>query len=168
MKCKACGKEFFPQWRKKTARFCSRQCANKAIFSGVPLSEEHKAKIREAMPKKEYTKVERKKYMEWAAKETRGKYHAYPPETILKLSKRTVAKILKRLNIGCSVCGWNKAALDIHHIVARKDGGSDDHKNLTAVCPNDHRLAQLGLIEKSKLMTLHEQVGERWKEFYFG
>jgi len=168
MKCEACGKKFTPKWRKSTARFCSRQCANKTIFLGVPLSEEHKAKIRESMPKKEYTEEERELQRQRAMKGSRGKYHTYAPSTILSLSKRTVAKILKRLNIGCSVCGWKKAALDIHHIVPRKNGGSDDHKNLTAVCPNDHRLAQLGLLEASSLMTLHEQIGERWKEFYFG
>ncbi len=66
-------------------------------------------------------------------------YVMMEPQSILDLSKRTISKILKRSKKGCSICGWNKASCDIHHIVHRKHGGTNDNSNLIVVCPNCHR-----------------------------
>lgn len=85
--------------------------------------------------------------------------------TIRNLSKRTITKILKRLNLGCSRCGWKETISDIHHIIHRKKGGSDEHENLVYLCPNCHRLAHDGKIVE--FITMKEQVGERWRDFYF-
>lgn len=95
------------------------------------------------------------------AKSFKGKI----PENMLDVSSRTASKILKRLNIGCSLCGWNLGSLDIHHIKHRKHGGTNEHSNLTIVCPNCHRLAHEGKIDK--FVTLEEQVGDLWREQYF-
>ena len=53
-----------------------------------------------------------------------------------KTPKRTITKILRRANIKCSICGWNESTCDIHHIIHKKDGGSDNMDNLIVVCPN--------------------------------
>lgn len=87
------------------------------------------------------------------------------PKSILELSKRTVTKIMKRLNLGCSNCGWSLTTCDIHHIVHQSKGGSDEHTNLTNLCPNCHRCAHAGLL--TKFVTLEEQIGDRWKDAYF-
>ena len=59
---------------------------------------------------------------------------------VLDVSTRTARKILKRANANrCSVCGWDKAACDIHHIVERKYGGTNNLDNLVILCPNCHR-----------------------------
>lgn len=84
--------------------------------------------------------------------------------SILQLSKRTVGKIFKRLGIGCSHCGWNLCACDIHHIVSRRNGGTDKHSNLAYLCPNDHRAAKYGLI--TEFVTLDEQIKDTWKLVY--
>ena len=86
-------------------------------------------------------------------------------ESILQASTRTVSKILARLNIGCSRCGWNEAICDIHHIKPTSKGGSDEHYNLTYLCPNCHRLAHRGKVDS--FITLVEQIGDSWKDFYF-
>lgn len=88
------------------------------------------------------------------------------PKNLLDVSKRTTTKILRRLEIGCSNCGWDKTICDLHHIVHRKDGGTDDHSNLTYICPNCHRLAHDGKL--TKFTTVDEQIGNRWKDYYFG
>lgn len=85
-------------------------------------------------------------------------------KSILEVSKRTTSKIIKRLNIVCSNCGWNEAHGDIHHIHHKAKGGSDDHSNLSYLCPNCHRLAHVGKL--IKFVTLEEQIGDRWKEAY--
>ena len=46
--------------------------------------------------------------------------------------------IHKELNIVCNSCGTYKN-LERHHIVARKDGGSDEGKNLMYLCADCHR-----------------------------
>lgn len=84
--------------------------------------------------------------------------------SIFEVSKRTAQKILRRLNIECSNCGWNKAPCDIHHIVHKAKGGSDDHSNLSYLCPNCHRLAHYGKI--TEFITLAEQIGDKWKDCY--
>ena len=72
---------------------------------------------------------------------------------------------MKRMNIGCSLCSWNEAACDIHHIIHKVNGGTNDHSNLTYICPNCHRKAHSGLVET--FVTLQEQLGDRWQAFYF-
>lgn len=93
--------------------------------------------------------------------------YAKNPQTLLDLSPRTKKKILQRLNIGCSRCGWNEAPCDLHHIDGRKIINPDHHSNLTHICPNCHRLFHTGKIGRSDVQTLEQQVGEKWKDFYF-
>jgi len=51
-------------------------------------------------------------------------------ETILKVGK-------------CQVCGYNEFIdiLEVHHIIERCNGGTDDNGNLILLCPNCHRKA---------------------------
>lgn len=87
------------------------------------------------------------------------------PKSLLDMSKRTASKILKRMNLGCSICGWNEASLDIHHILPKSKGGTDDNSNLTLLCPNHHRMAHSGIIDK--FTNVIDQVGEEWRNHYY-
>ena len=87
------------------------------------------------------------------------------PTSILDFSTRTTRKILKRLNKGCSNCGWDLGGCDIHHILPKKKGGSNDHFNLTILCPNCHRLAYEGKL--TKFITVQEYIGDDWKKEYY-
>lgn len=60
-------------------------------------------------------------------------------DAFLNLSKRTQRKILKRIGISCVLCGWKEATCDIHHIVPKKYGGTNDATNLIIICPCCHR-----------------------------
>ena len=86
----------------------------------------------------------------------------------MDVSKRTTSKILKRLNIGCCICGWNDASCDIHHINGRKVQNANGHWNLTCICPNHHRMFHNGKIEKEKFVTLDKHIPENWSELYYG
>jgi hypothetical protein len=86
----------------------------------------------------------------------------------MELSKRTITKLLKRLNIGCSRCGWNESTCDIHHINGRKIQDYDNHDNLTLICPNCHRLVHTHKISKEKLIPLSIQLDENWLDVYYG
>jgi hypothetical protein len=87
------------------------------------------------------------------------------PETIYNVSSRTKSKVIERLNKGCSNCGWNEAICDLHHIIAKSNGGSDSHDNLALICPNCHRLAHTGKL--TSFISLQDYIGEEWKQFYY-
>ena len=98
---------------------------------------------------------------------TKGKYKK-EPNNIFELSNRTRVKIIRRLNLSCCLCGWNEEICDIHHIEGRKIKDCHNHKNLTVLCPNCHRLAQSNKIDRSKLITLDIIIGNKWIEMYYG
>ena len=45
----------------------------------------------------------------------------------------------------CCLCDFDVVTA-VHHIVARKDGGTNDLDNLITLCPNHHYMAHAGLI----------------------
>jgi hypothetical protein len=155
-------------YRKK---FCTRKCSGTYNNSNRFYTAETKQKISNALKKyhqnKIWTQNDKDKFSVAVGKSTKGK-HKNEPKSILDLSLRTSVKIMKRLKIGCSVCGWNEATCDIHHINGRKCENPDDHKNLTYVCPNCHRKCHLGLIKKEDLINLENYIGDKWKDFYYG
>jgi 5-methylcytosine-specific restriction endonuclease McrA len=88
--------------------------------------------------------------------------------SLLDISKRTIAKILKRANMGCSICGWHEASCDIHHIIEKSKGGNDDSSNLVILCPNCHRISHgqhrfsIELLKEKSI----ENTFSNWKEYY--
>lgn len=109
--------------------------------------------------------------MPTTVKHTKGKED---PKSILDVSKRTTAKILKRMDLPCSCCGFyvKGVSLDVHHIIPRKNGGTNDMSNLTYICPNCHRIAHtdIKLLNKPLISILQqlEDSGKDWKDFYYG
>lgn len=97
---------------------------------------------------------------------TKGKFKKI--SSILDVSSRTAQKIVKRLNLGCSICGWNLSTCDIHHIEGRKIENANDHSNLTLVCPNCHRCIHTGKISKDEIIPLDEYIPDNWRDFYYG
>lgn len=164
--CIECNNPF--ETKDNRSKFCSRKCS--AIYNNKlrgTLSEEHKSKISASL-KNWYSKNEPKssgdKHSKAVGKSTKGKFKK--PESILEVSKRTTSKILKRLNFSCSNCNWNEEVCDIHHIKPKEFGGTDEHTNLSYLCPNCHRKAQKGLLKN--IINLQEQIGDKWKEYYYG
>lgn len=68
-----------------------------------------------------------------------------------KGGSRAYARTLKGPDPYCAICGWNRAALDIHHIIPVAKGGSHTGDNLVVLCPNDHRLADRGILSEQEL-----------------
>jgi hypothetical protein len=111
--------------------------------------------------------VTREQRIELGIKSSFGKY-VRNPTSLYDLSNRTISKILTRLGIGCSLCGWSAGKCDIHHIRGRKIEEADRHENLAYVCPNCHRLIHNKKIKIDSLVSLQDQIGDRWKELYYG
>lgn len=108
------------------------------------------------------------KQSELVGEGTRGLYRSEPVDSILNLSLRTAQKIIKRLKLGCSNCGWDNTSCDIHHINGRNVENADNHNNLSLLCPNCHRMVHEGKLEKEKLVTLEEFLPDDWQKYYYG
>jgi len=165
-------------------KFCNRSCAAKynnkrrkltdstkekisSSLSGVSKSLEHKNNIKKSHTGKTLSESHKRNIIK--AHKERGitPPQRLIPKSIVELSKRTIAKILKRLGIGCSYCGYDKTTGDIHHINGRKTEDADNHSNLSYLCPNCHREVHRGLIDSKELITLKEQINDRWLEYYY-
>lgn len=168
--CKNCNESFTTRYKCKI--FCGRSCASQYNNRNrEPLSNAQKLKISESL-KKAYADGRLKpkrglKHAQAVGSYTKGKYRQ-DPTSIFELSKRTISKILSRLDVGCSNCGWSKGTCDIHHINGRKIANPDNHQNLCILCPNCHRLCHNKKLLPNVLIPLSSYIGDRWKEYYFG
>lgn len=166
MKCENCEKKHEGTYG--SGRFCTKECARG--FS----TKEKRIEINNAVSKKlskdRYNGLTKQQFIQ---RENAEKHASYERETeitsLYDLSKRTISKILKRMKLPCSKCGWyvEDVVGDIHHIIEQKNGGTDDHNNLTYVCPNCHRLIHSKKIKPNELVNLENFIGDKWKDFYY-
>jgi len=57
----------------------------------------------------------------------------------------------------CIICGWD-VIVEVHHIAAKSEGGTNDPINLAVLCPNHHRMAQRGMIPKDVLLSASSEA----------
>lgn len=81
------------------------------------------------------------------------------------LSTRTMQKIVRRAKLACAVCGWDEDSCDIHHIIGRAVGGTNNVSNLACICPNCHRKAHSRKISVEYLLSVSMKDFD-WKKFY--
>lgn len=65
--------------------------------------------------------------------------------------------IINRDNYTCQICGKKNTRLEVHHIIFRSQGGTDDENNLITLCTDCHRGIHDGkivLVKKPKKMNL--------------
>ena len=55
--------------------------------------------------------------------------------------------VLHRDNYTCQCCGKKNCRLEVHHIVFRRNGGSDSLENLITLCEDCHKAIHLGEID---------------------
>lgn len=56
----------------------------------------------------------------------------------------------------CRLCGFD-LAVQAHHIIPRREGGSNSISNIITLCPNHHASVHAGLISRSELSRALEQ-----------
>jgi hypothetical protein len=169
--CNNCKIEFSSNYKRR--KYCSSTCAakfNNKNRENWP--DGWKLKISKGI-KNFYAKhPERikcgKRHSEKIGSYTKGKFKGKSINSILDVSKRTASKILKRLNIGCCICGWKEATCDIHHINGKKVENANLHWNLTCVCPNHHRMFHNKKLKKEDFIPLTQYFPNNWKDMYYG
>jgi len=58
----------------------------------------------------------------------------------------------------CCICGWDKASVDWAHITPRNEGGDYNYKNIVPLCPNHHRLFDIGLLTAKEAQQITEFI----------
>ena len=156
--CLYCNKEFIALLRyvkRGHAKFCSRGCACSYNNKNRKLIE----KNCEVCGKAFKTKCSHAKHCSRSCGNQKGKARTKEARSKGKYRYHISAKIYKQFgDLKCFYCGWDKDKCDIHHIVPRVKGGTDEYSNLTIACPNCHRL-----IHKDKLkvgLTLEDYKNE--------
>lgn len=155
----------------KRKKFCNSSCSAKYNNKNRKLKKSSKEKISHSL-KKHFNDNPRfsqpKKDFFWAGIKTSRHKFLKNPKNLYELSSRTRIKILERLEISCSKCGWDCCIGDMHHIQGRKIKDCHNHNNLSYLCPNCHRLVHKGLININNLISMEEQIGDEWKKHYYG
>ena len=58
----------------------------------------------------------------------------------------------------CMRCGWQEASCDTHHIIPKSEGGCYSIKNGIILCPNCHRIADVGILSPDELRTIKQNA----------
>ena len=90
-----------------------------------------------------------------------GKYEDYPDKSVGKksrvppLTKYEAEKIIKQRGTKCQYphC-QEKYSLDVHHIVQRSNGGTNNNSNLIVLCPTHHQKSDRGEIPATRLKMI--------------
>lgn len=119
------------------------------------------------MPSKEYYWKDPERYREQGRKDHANHYARYSMTEEFKQKNRKVAaewleknrdqkkeylreynRKLKGTGDSCENCGFDvKEVLDIHHIIPKALGGSNESDNKVTLCANCHRMIHAGLLD---------------------
>lgn len=164
MKCLRCDKEHSGDYG--SGKYCSSKCAFTRDFDSI-----YRKKMSESTKKRwEYNRESfsfGESHSKAVGQSTKGKFNK-DPSSLYDLSSRTISKILRRMELSCSNCGWDSDKCDLHHINGRNIEDPHNHENLCCLCPNCHRLVHSGKIDKEDLINLFNYIGDSWKYYYYG
>ena len=145
--CLYCKKEFIAELsnlKRGHAKFCSKSCS-------CSYQNENRKLIKkkcEVCGKAFQTKCSHAKHCSRSCGNRKSKATIKAARSQGKYRYHLSAEIYKEFgDLKCFYCGWKKDKCDIHHIVPRSKGGTDEYKNLTIACPNCHRLIHKGKLK---------------------
>jgi len=182
MKCEHCEQEHDGAYG--SSRFCNAKCAR--AFSTASRRKEISQKVSESLTgrtkkKHEYVcekcdatfrrvcrlKKDRRIHCDSCKRKVRRRKNKKELVSIHQVSKRTAAKIVKRAKLSCVMCGWDRTTLDLHHVVPRSKGGTNNHDNLVPLCPNCHRMAHESQYMQEELSArTFDIVLPNWLDYY--
>lgn len=172
--CQECGKPFtvFPG-KVATAKFCGNPCKFAYQKRVPPRSRVPRAtqacgwcgRPVEFLPSQRTArKLKGLSEIVYCNRECKGKAHSRlmtgrQPSNGIYASPATFRVMARRYFYDrCALCGWNEGPCDVCHIVARKHGGTDTLVNVTMLCPNHHRMYDLGLIPEARIRETRAAV----------
>lgn len=162
LQCARCGKSFQRlKWYTMTSpqgnKFCSKECSSKGKSSNGKRNAAYDFITREFL--EDIYHKQNKKILEIAQLHSVPYHIIHDRIKVFGLQKgKNPYKNYKTLAYGkyegkCAVCKWAEGRCDIHHIIERKDGGTNDISNLILLCPNHHRLWHEGKLKIESELT---------------
>lgn len=149
--CAKCGKQF-KRWPSQIGEvnYCSKSCANSANHPSN-------------RPRRKYTPpIERicencgKTFRIFPYRQPTARFCSkncwYEFRTTSSPKPRDSG--LRNLPNQCMICGFD-IVVSVHHIIPKREGGTDALNNLIVLCPNHHAMADRNLIEREKLMSIN-------------
>lgn len=126
--CEECGKAFtYYKPHRKMAKYCSRKCARVAL-------------------------IKSQRFVGKRNPSYKGVYKS------AREFRRVWGPRLRKLwGDKCFICGWAETPNDICHITPVKEGGENKIENVVLLCPNHHRMLDLGLIQREHLASLAQK-----------
>ena len=155
--CQACKKEFYvPQYRKKTAKFCSLLCQNhgqydKYKFNCITCGKSCITSPSRKNYKKKFCSLECRESKAMDDKERRKKQKAITLKTRTNIKSRTLRKYISQFKeMKCEYCGYNEYdfCLDMHHL--DHDPTNNNPENIGILCCICHRKLHKGIIAYSE------------------
>jgi len=170
VRCEGCGREFEKkrsQLRVSEHHFCSRACANRAHSRALKEDSARYQAGRAAIVcrgcgKTFHASPHRAAKARFCSKACLFLHRFSPqggdapgaPGAFIS-NNLTTARENARQFLGrkCLVCGFD-ACVETHHILSRRDRGTNRIENLIVLCPNHHKMAHLGLIAPEELRRI--------------
>lgn len=153
-KCRACDTEFYvPQYRIKTASFCSLTCQNHKQYERFIFSCESCGKLQQAPPSR---RKEKKKFCSIECRDIKAKNdkEKRKSQKVLQIARRgnikaaTLRKYISQFKkMECENCGYHAYdfCLDMHHIDHNPTNNAPD--NIRILCCICHRMLHKGIIK---------------------
>lgn len=144
--CEFCGKPFASVVRKGRSkkRFCSRSCVKEAFTKKIEQNCAICGKKFTTPPSQYRVTCSRLCSNRWKTKTIE---QSSPKVAMVKLRR----KILSERPAMCQLCGEDRY-VEIAHIVARRQGGTNTPDNVFVLCGNCHRLYDQGEIHQDELL----------------
>jgi len=159
--CPTCKKEFIVnRCEAKTRKFCSLKCFYKSISDHRPGT--LKTKNCEMCGKPFNYPIWREGEARFCSHKCAGIAFRGKGSKRYKGIYKNPADLRKALHRSlkwlygdrCAICGWDKTPNDVCHIVPRSKGGKGSLDNVVFLCPNHHRMLDMGLIQREHLFAL--------------
>jgi hypothetical protein len=161
--CRNCGREYRPRRHAGRRKFCSRACANRAHSRAVRENAQayragRSAVVRQGCGKTFHVARHRSASARYCSKACLF-VHRFAPKSgerdragsnNLHAARDSARKHLGEKSL---LCGFD-VFVETHHILARRDGGTNRIENLSLLCPNHHKMAHLGLVAPAELTRL--------------
>lgn len=155
-KCEHCEKTFETMPHIKARKYCSKECRDQfrrdRTGADHPLYNrtEHPCKICGTLVSVTPSLLKSRRLC-FCSPECAKESHRRAVSGVPKAMNRS-GKNAARVRDGhkCVICGFS-AVTAVHHVIAKKDGGTNDLTNLVTLCPNHHYMAHAGLIDAKEL-----------------
>ncbi len=159
--CLFCNKTFYPaisETKRGNGKFCSLSCIchyrNKHYLVRTIKTE---TKICAFCHKKfqhiPYRNIGKFCSLSCLNNSQRGKQPGHPQQNIRRKLKEIA---FKEYGEKCEVCDYS-LSVDIHHLIPRSEGGTNDMENISVLCPNHHREYHIGLLTKEDIAAIRNK-----------